>query len=117
MAGIAMMEPILDLDEATWLAQPQALKRFIGAGSRSFRGPIWQLDPDGASHPGVYAFFLFTGKYTGLAAHCGLIVLYRAGPGQYAVTQQTIQVVARSSVASGEVSREAARAACAEYVQ
>jgi hypothetical protein len=94
--GLPMMEPLLELDKAGWLAQPAAIKAVRGSGSRTIRGPFWQNNPDGASHPGAYAVFAFLGNYSGLAAHCGILVIYRAGLGKYQVSQQSIQAMARS---------------------
>ncbi|MBO9711958.1 hypothetical protein [Sphingomonas sp.] len=113
--GIPMMEAMLEVDKPTWLAQPMQLKGKIGTGSRSFKGPFWRLNPQGASHPGAYAVFVFSGTYSALAAHCGALVLYRDGPGVYHVSQQNVVAISKASIAAGQNTEATAAKACEGY--
>jgi hypothetical protein len=88
-AGVAMMEPLLEMDKAGWRAG--RVNKSNGVAIRDIRGPQWALNPEGAAHPGIYAAFGFNGTFADGVRHCGFIVLYRAQPGQYFITQQTVQ--------------------------
>lgn len=112
--GLKMMEPILELDGATWRTQPDLLKS-RGTGSRSYRGPYWEANPDTASHPGAYATIIFRGSYSAMASHCGYLVIYREAPGRYLVSQQSMVVYDKAIVASGAVSAANAAKACEGY--
>lgn len=113
--GMQMMEPILEIDRAAWIEQPDILKKTRGTGTRSFRGPFWEVNPDTAAHPGAYATLIFTGSYSGLAAHCGYLVIYRAAPGRYQVSQQSMVIYSKAMVAAGAISQANALKACEGY--
>jgi hypothetical protein len=111
-AGVPMMEPIADIDAATWLKQPVALRGMFAGGTRKFGQPEWKLNPEGAMHPGAYAQILFLGDYPQLQTHCGVLLLYRDAPGVYHVSQQTIIAITKAAVANGTTTLEAAKKAC-----
>ena len=111
--GVRMMEPIAEITADEWSQQPQTIAAVRGKGSRNFYGPVWQTNPVSATHPGAYAVVGFKGQYEGLDAYCGVFTLYRRGPGDYQVSQQTVYAVSTASVRSGQVSPEAAQQACA----
>lgn len=114
-AGLSMMEAEVEATREEWLKLPQALKASAGTGSRTFGAPRWLLDPDGASHPGIYATVTFRGTYTGLYNHCGYLMLYRDTAGHFRVAQQNFRALTRQDVSSGRVSQAAADAACEGY--
>ncbi|WP_422057440.1 hypothetical protein [Sphingomonas sp.] len=113
VAGMPMMEPILEIEKDEWLSVPNMLKQHAGGKGRwTLQTLGWVNNPEGASHPGRYAFVKVTGSYPGIAAYCGTLVIYRQRPGSYLITQQNLSVVPESWITSGRTTRAEALKTC-----
>ncbi|MFL9842649.1 hypothetical protein ABS767_16885 [Sphingomonas sp. ST-64] len=113
LAGMPMMEPILEIEKDEWLSVPNMLKQHSGGkGSWTLQTLGWANNPDGASHPGRYAFVKVTGSYPKIAAYCGTLVIYRQRPGSYLVTQQNLSVIPESWITTGRTTRAEAAKSC-----
>ena len=113
VAGMPMMEPILEIEKDEWLSVPNMLKQHSGGkGSWNLQTLGWVNNPEGASHPGRYAFVKVTGTYPKIAAYCGMLVIYRQRPGSYLITQQNLSVIPESWITSGRTTRTEALRTC-----
>jgi hypothetical protein len=113
LAGMPMMEPILEIEKDEWLSVPSMLKQHSGGQGRwTLQTLGWVNNPEGASHPGRYAFVKVTGSYPKIAAYCGTLVIYRQRPGSYLITQQNLSVIPESWITSGRTTRAEALKAC-----
>ncbi len=111
-AGMTMLEPGLDVDARLWLVAPEQFRTAAGTGSRTFSTPAWEINPETASHPGAYAVVTFHGIYSGLAIHCGYLMLYRADASHYALSQQQIVTVSKADAASKGMSQASLEGQC-----
>ncbi|MCW3836898.1 hypothetical protein ACFQ1E_11510 [Sphingomonas canadensis] len=108
--GLAMAEPGMELDTDTWDTGRQMLNG-IGTGSFGIYDIGWAANPDGMPHPGAFALVHFRGDYSKVAVMCGWVVVYRAAPDKFLLTQQRFYVVthaqerARGGFADGEMER------------
>lgn len=113
LAGMAMMEPILEIEKDEWLSVPNMLKtNKSGPGRWTLRTLGWVNNPDGASHPGTYGFVEVTGTYPRIAQYCGTLVIYRQRPGSYLVTQQNLSVIPQSWIDSKKITPAEAAKSC-----
>ncbi len=113
LAGMPMMESILEIEKDEWLSVPNMLKAHAGGkGSWTLQTLGWVNNPEGASHPGRYAFVKVTGSYPKIAAYCGTLVIYRQRPGSYLITQQNLGVIPESWITSGRTTRAEALKTC-----
>lgn len=113
VAGMPMMEPILEIEKDEWLSVPNMLKQHAGGKGRwTLQTLGWVNNPEGASHPGRYAFVKVTGSYPKIAAYCGTLVIYRQRPGSYLITQQNLSVIPESWITSGRTTRAEALKTC-----
>lgn len=113
LAGMPMMEPILEIEKDEWLSVPNMLKQHSGGTGRwTLQTLGWVNNPEGASHPGRYAFVKVTGSYPRIAAYCGTLVIYRQRPGSYLITQQNLSVIPESWITSGRTTRAEALKTC-----
>lgn len=113
LAGMPMMEPILEIEKDEWLSVPNMLKAHAGGKGRwTLQTLGWVNNPEGASHPGRYAFVKVTGSYPKIAAYCGTLVIYRQRPGSYLITQQNLGVIPESWITSGRTTRAEALKTC-----
>ena len=113
IAGMPMMEPILEIEKDEWLSVPNMLKEHSGGkGTWTLQTLGWVNNPDGASHPGRYAFVKVTATYPKIAAYCGTLVIYRQRPGSYLITQQNLGVIPESWITSGRTTRAEALKTC-----
>lgn len=115
VAGMPMMEPILEIEKDEWLSVPNMLTQHAGRPGRwSLQTLGWVNNPEGASHPGRYAFVKVTATYPKIAAYCGTLVIYRQRPGSYLITQQNLSVIPESWITSGRTTRAEALKTCAQ---
>jgi hypothetical protein len=115
IAGMPMMEPILEIEKDEWLSVPNMLKQHSGGQGRwTLQTLGWVNNPEGAAHPGRYAFVKVTATYPKIAAYCGTLVIYRQRPGSYLITQQNLSVIPESWIASGRTTRAEALKTCAQ---
>lgn len=113
VAGMPMMEPILEIEKDEWLSVPNMLKEHAGGKGRWTLETLgWVNNPEGASHPGRYAFVKVTAAYPKIAAYCGTLVVYRQRPGSYLITQQNLGVIPESWITSGRTTRAEALKTC-----
>jgi hypothetical protein len=113
VAGMPMMEPMLEVEKDEWLSVPNMLKQHAGGQGRwTLQTLGWANNPEGASHPGRYAFVKVTGSYPRIAAYCGTLVIYRQRPGSYLITQQNLSVIPESWISSGRTTRAEALKTC-----
>ncbi len=113
IAGMPMMEPILEIEKDEWLSIPNMLKQHgNGSGFWTLKTQAWLNNPEGASHPGRYAFVKVTATYPKIAAYCGTLVIYRPRPGSYLITQQNLSVIPESWITSGRTTRAEALKTC-----
>lgn len=113
LAGMPMMEPILEIEQDEWLSVPNMLKQHSGGPGRwTLQTLGWVNNPEGASHPGRYAFVKVAGSYPKIAAYCGTLVIYRQRPGSYLITQQNLSVIPESWITSGRTTRAEALKTC-----
>jgi len=113
LAGMPMMEPILEIEKDEWLSVPTMLKQHSGGQGRwTLQTLGWINNPAGASHPGRYAYITVTGSYPRIAAYCGMLVIYRQRPGSYLVTQQNLSVIPESWITGGRTTRAEALKTC-----
>ncbi len=113
LAGMPMMEPILEIEQDEWLSVPNMLKQHSGGQGRwTLQTLGWVNNPEGASHPGRYAFVKVTGSYPKIAAYCGTLVIYRQRPGSYLITQQNLSVIPESWITGGRTTRAEALKTC-----
>lgn len=66
----------------------------------TFAKPVWALDPEGAGHPGIYAYLSFQGPRS-----CGFLMLYRESPSVYRVSRQQVY----GTLQAGEWTKESMR--------
>lgn len=112
-AGTAMLEPLLEVTEAEWLATVKHLDVERAPQARWVPVPVgWDNNPAYASHPGSYAFYRISGTMPGMAAACGEILIYRSGPGKYQVAQQTITLVTQEVKSKGNLTFAQIARAC-----
>jgi hypothetical protein len=110
---LSMMEPIVEIEKDEWLSVPNMLKQHSGGTRRwTLQTLGWVNNPEGASHPGRYAFVKVTGSYPKIAAYRGTLVIYRQRPGSYLVTQQNRSVIPESWISSGRTTRAEALKTC-----
>jgi hypothetical protein len=115
LAGMPMMESILEIEKDEWLSVPNMLKQHSGGQGRwTLQTLGWVNNPEGAAHPGRYAFVKVTATYPKIAAYCGTLVIYRQRPGSYLITQQNLSVIPESWIASGRTTRAEALKTCAQ---
>ncbi|WP_404339029.1 hypothetical protein AB2M62_07575 [Sphingomonas sp. MMS12-HWE2-04] len=81
-AAMAGFEPLLELSRADAVATIDDYRSRTKDQVRNFRPLVWVNNVDGAAHPGAYAYAPFDG-----ARSCGFLLLYRAAPGKYQVSQ------------------------------
>ncbi len=113
VAGMPMMEPILEIEKDEWLSVPNMLKQHSGGRGRwTLQTLGWVNNPEGAAHPGRYAFVKVTATYPKIAAYCGTLVIYRQRPGSYLITQQNLSVIPESWITSGRTTRAEALKTC-----
>ncbi len=115
-AGMKMMEPIAEITRDEWMDTSTRLRTHSGApgqGTWTVTLVGWGNNPDGAAHPGAYTLYRVTGTYPKLAAYCGSLLLYRAGPGSYFVSQQQLKVIPQSFVDNGTVAAADVPGLCA----
>lgn len=113
VAGMPMMEPILEIEKDEWLSVPNMLKQHAGGTGRwTLQTLGWVNNPEGAAHPGRYAFVKVTATYQKIAAYCGTLVIYRQRPGSYLITQQNLSVIPESWITSGRTTRAEALKTC-----
>ncbi|MCR5872380.1 MULTISPECIES: hypothetical protein [unclassified Sphingomonas] len=113
VAGMPMMEPMLEIEKDEWLSVPNMLKQYAGGKGRwTLQTLGWVNNPEGASHPGRYAFVKVTGTYPKIATYCGTLVIYRQRPGSYLITQQNLGVIPESWITSGRTTRAEALKTC-----
>lgn len=113
VAGMPMMESILEIEKDEWLSVPNMLKQHAGgAGRWTLQTLGWVNNPEGAAHPGRYAFVRVTASYPKIAAYCGTLGIYRQRPGSYLITQQNLSVIPESWIASGRTTRAEALKSC-----
>lgn len=113
LAGMPMMEPILEIEKDEWLSVPNMLKQNSGGKGRwTLQTLGWVNNPEGASHPGRYAFVKVTATYPKIAAYCGTLVICRQRPGSYLITQQNLSVIPESWITSGRTTRAEALKSC-----
>lgn len=115
--ALALLEPSLEMKPDEWLAQPNTFKGLIGTGSRELAGPFWRVNPTAAGHPGAYVMFAFRGTYSGMAAYCGVLTMYRAAPDTYQISVQRIQAITKAAVAAGRISSAATARACDDLLR
>lgn len=113
LAGMAMMEPVLEIEKDEWLSVPNMLKtNKSGPGRWTLKTLGWVNNPEGASHPGTYGFVEVTGSYPRIARYCGTLVIYRQRPGSYLITQQNLSVIPQSWIDSGKITPAEAAKSC-----
>jgi hypothetical protein len=88
MGALAMFEPGVLGDLASWSAEQAATNKKIGKGSRRVTGVTWYVNPDTAPHPGIYVAIDFVGDFPSTYFYCGYLALYRRGPGSYEITRE-----------------------------
>lgn len=113
VAGMPMMEPVIEIEQAEWMDVPSKLKGFSGGrGSWTLSTRGWLNNPEGASHPGAYALVKVSGRYPKLAAYCGNLFIYRQRAGSYLVAQQNLRVIPQNWIDTGRLTRAEAVKLC-----
>lgn len=113
LAGMPMMEPILEIEKDEWLSVPNMLKQHAGGKGRwTLQTLGWVNNPEGAALPGRYAFVKVTASYPKIAVYCGTLVIYRQRPGSYLITQQNLSVIPESWITTGQTTRAEALKTC-----
>lgn len=105
-AGMQMMEPVAEITREEWMDTSTRLRTHSGPpGQGRWTATLvgWGNNPEGAAHPGAYTLYKVSGTYPKLAAYCGSLLLYRAGPGKYQVSQQQLKVIPQAFVDDGTI--------------
>lgn len=110
-AGIAMYEPIAEVDEAAWRNASGGLAD-AGSGSFEVQRLDWSVNPAGMAHPGAYVTYAIQGRYSNLAVMCGALLLYRTQSGQFQITQQSLVGIRQAAVDRGAITLAQAKSYC-----
>lgn len=113
VAGMPMMEPVIEIEKDEWMDVPSKLDQFGGGGGKwTLTITGWVNNPDGASHPGSYALVTINGTYPKLAVYCGNLFIYRQRAGSYLVSQQNLRVIPQQWIDSGQMTKSQALKTC-----
>jgi len=79
----ASFEPIMEATSEQVRSLVSDFRMRAVPGGRVVKDPVWAANPEGAAHPGAYAYIAFSGPRS-----CGYFVVYRAGPGAFQLARQ-----------------------------
>ena len=88
LGALAMLSPATRTDPAEWGPSVRAFNKELGPGTRRITAVSWEIDPQAADRPGIYAALDFVGDYPAAHFYCGYIGLYRLGPGRYQIVRE-----------------------------
>lgn len=94
--ALEMFEPGTVGDPKAWAKDVAAFNSKFGVGARRITGVTWYVNPEQASHPGVFVAIDFVGDHPTAHLYCGYIGLFRHGPGDYRITRDEQNMFARS---------------------
>lgn len=92
-SAAAMFEP--GVQDTPSAEDQREFNRKLGRGSRRITGVTWYVNRPDAPRPGVYVALDFMGDYPQLHVYCGYLMLYRQGPGRYAITREEQNIFER----------------------
>lgn len=112
-AGMAMMDPLIEISAAEWKGVHDDTIRFrSGAGQLTPELRGWANNPEGTAYPGAYAYFSVLSDHPGIAGTCGGLLVHRTGPNQYRIAQYDVRYVAQALVDQQGLSGDALNALC-----
>lgn len=68
------------------------------ASGRTIDKLTWYVNPDSAPKRGAYVAVDYHGRFAQLDTMCGYIVLYRLGPGRYAITREETNILSLAAI-------------------
>lgn len=83
-----MLSPETRSDLTEWGAQVRKFNQQLGRGRRRITAVSWEINPQAADRPGIFAAIDFVGDYPEAHFYCGYIGLYRFGPGKYQIVRE-----------------------------
>ncbi|SKB26311.1 hypothetical protein [Sphingopyxis flava] len=99
-AGIAMMDPLVELTQADWDGlHKAAMQHRTGSGGAlkpQFR--LWLNNPPDTTYPGAYAFFSVMDDHPGIEGTCGGILVHRVHASEYRIVQYDVQYISAALV-------------------
>lgn len=87
-ATLAMFQSGTIGDPVSWSKEVSQSNEQLGSGHRRITAISWEVNPEAASRPGVYAAIDFVGDYKAVHFYCGYLGLYRLGPGTYKIVHE-----------------------------
>lgn len=100
-AGMAMMDPIIEVTKKDWdgLHADMVRNRTKGAtGTLTPEFVGWSNNPPAAAYPGAYAFFRVTDDHAGIAGTCGAVMVQRVRANEYRISQYDVQFISQALV-------------------
>lgn len=99
-AGIAMMDPIIEITDAQWTSlHNDVVRNRTGTnGALTPKFVRWINNPDWAAYPGAYVYFSVWDDHPGIAGTCGGILLQRVRENEYRISQYDVQYIAQALV-------------------
>ncbi|MEZ0244423.1 MAG: hypothetical protein ACAH11_13685 [Sphingomonas sp.] len=109
----AMYEPRAVPDRDDWLVNQRRAQKALGHGTMRITAIRWERNPPDERHPGAFATIIFDGDYPAADAVCGLITVYRRGPGDYVIVGQEFNfLLKRAAPMTPEAIEETKRERC-----
>jgi hypothetical protein len=84
----AMYDPRSVPNRDDWLVNQRRAMKAVGPGRVTITAIRWERNPPDERHAGIFATIIFDGDYPAADAVCGLISVYRRGPGDYVMIGQ-----------------------------
>lgn len=100
-AGIAMMDPLIEITRADWDNLHNGAAQHRAGGSSGTLTPkleTWSNNPEDAAYPGAYALFSVIDDHPGIAGTCGGILVQRVREGEYRISQYEVQYIGEALV-------------------
>lgn len=98
-AAAAMMDPMMEVTTAEMQRTIDEAKLFHEEdGTLAPRFIQWMRNPEGATYPGAYAYFVVDDADPGVAGTCGGILVQRVQANEYRVAQYDVRFISQALV-------------------
>lgn len=99
-AGIATMDPLVELTQADWdgLRRAAMQHRTGSGGALSPQFRLWVNNPPETAYPGAYAYFSVIDDHPGIEGTCGGILVHRVRANEYRISQYDVQFISSALV-------------------
>ena len=88
LGALKMFSREAKADPAEFGTRTRKFNAQLGPGRRRITAVSWEINPEAADRPGIYAALDFVGDYPAVHFYCGYIGVYRLGPGKYQIVRE-----------------------------